>query len=111
MYSRNALILHKKEGVSRFIAVKKVEWGNPPPKGMPFTNREPLAREGKCTIRLDKNRYNEADVFNKIEELRRQLVELVQEKGFDNVEVIELSQRLDEYIVLFQSRMNAKSII
>ncbi|MGK5509334.1 aspartyl-phosphate phosphatase Spo0E family protein [Brevibacillus formosus] len=42
--------------------------------------------------------------------MRGQLVELVQEKGFGNVEVVELSQRLDEYIVQFQSKINAKLI-
>ncbi|GED28789.1 hypothetical protein BAG01nite_48910 [Brevibacillus agri] len=46
--------------------------------------------------------------MNIIEELRRQLVKLVQEKGLDHIEVVILSQRLDEYIVQFQSSMNPK---
>ncbi|MBE5394114.1 MULTISPECIES: aspartyl-phosphate phosphatase Spo0E family protein [Brevibacillus] len=43
--------------------------------------------------------------------LRRQLVELACEKGFSHREVIELSQRLDKYIVQLQSRMNVKKSI
>ncbi len=45
------------------------------------------------------------------EMLRRQLVELACEKGFSHREVIELSQRLDKYIVQLQSRMNVKKSI
>ncbi|ELK41930.1 hypothetical protein D478_11692 [Brevibacillus agri BAB-2500] len=57
---------------------------------------------------MNKKRKNEEDLLNIIEELRRQLVKLVQEKGLDHIEVVILSQRLDEYIVQFQSSMNPK---
>jgi|GEM_PF-2367578 len=43
------------------------------------------------------------------EELRRQLVQLVQETGsLSNDTVVELSQRLDQYILAIQHRMNEK---
>ncbi|MCC0566874.1 MULTISPECIES: aspartyl-phosphate phosphatase Spo0E family protein [Brevibacillus] len=58
----------------------------------------------------EQNRHNETDLIRIIESLRGQLVELVQEKGFDNGEVVELSQRLDQYIVQYQNRMKIKSI-
>ncbi|MEJ8546208.1 aspartyl-phosphate phosphatase Spo0E family protein [Brevibacillus borstelensis] len=45
-----------------------------------------------------------------IESLRGQLVKLVQEKGFSNGEVVELSQQLDKYIVQYQNRMKRKPI-
>lgn len=41
------------------------------------------------------------------EELRRQLIQLVQETGsLSNDTVVELSQRLDQYILAIQNRMN-----
>ncbi|WP_327970044.1 aspartyl-phosphate phosphatase Spo0E family protein [Brevibacillus borstelensis] len=84
-----------------------------PSKGMP-TKGESLAPKGRCMIRLvgeqEQNRHNETDLIRIIESLRGQLVELVQEKGFDNGEVVELSQRLDQYIVQYQNRMKIKSI-
>ncbi|KZE43359.1 hypothetical protein AV540_25200 [Brevibacillus parabrevis] len=59
-------------------------------------------------IQVKKKRKNETDLLLIIEELRGQLVQLAQEKGLDHIEVVNLSQCLDEYIVQFQSRMNAK---
>lgn len=44
-----------------------------------------------------------------IEEMRDQLVKLVQEKGISHSEVLVLSQRLDEYIVQYQITANKKS--
>lgn len=44
-----------------------------------------------------------------IEEMRNQLVKLVQEKGISHSEVLALSQRLDEYIVQYQITANKKS--
>ena len=49
-----------------------------------------------------------AELSRMIENMRKQLVELVEQKGFANREVVELSQHLDEYIVLFQNKMNTQ---
>ncbi|MEJ8545620.1 aspartyl-phosphate phosphatase Spo0E family protein [Brevibacillus borstelensis] len=57
----------------------------------------------------DDNRNNEANLSKIIEALRKQLVELVKEKGLSDSEVVVLSQHLDEYIVQFQVRMSTKS--
>lgn len=73
-----------------------------------------MAPQDSSMISLEKNRQDEADVVKMaelsrmIENMRKQLVELVEEKGFANREVVELSQHLDEYIVLFQNKMNTQ---
>ncbi|WP_414854263.1 Spo0E family sporulation regulatory protein-aspartic acid phosphatase [Brevibacillus sp. IT-7CA2] len=57
---------------------------------------------GKYIFRLDIE-HNEADLLRIIEETRGQLVELVKNKGFAHIEVVELSQQLDEYIVQYHT--------
>ncbi|MEJ8546210.1 aspartyl-phosphate phosphatase Spo0E family protein [Brevibacillus borstelensis] len=58
----------------------------------------------------EKSPHNESDLLKMIESLRGQLVKLVQEKGFSNGEVVELSQQLDKYIVQYQNRIKRKPI-
>ncbi|USG65829.1 aspartyl-phosphate phosphatase Spo0E family protein [Brevibacillus ruminantium] len=57
-----------------------------------------------------KKRYEKAELSKIIEKLRGQLVLLAKEEGLSSNEVVELSQQLDKYIVLFQSRMHEKSV-
>ncbi len=53
--------------------------------------------------RIDQQMY----LLQTTEELRRQLIQLVQETGsLSNDTVVELSQRLDQYILAIQNRMN-----
>jgi hypothetical protein len=76
----------------------------------------PQKREGrrphvKCTMQqFEQERSNFPrihDLLATTEELRRQLVQLVQETGsLSNDTVVELSQRLDQYILAIQNRMN-----
>lgn len=54
----------------------------------------------------------ERDLYQTIEDLRRELVRLVQEKGsFTDEVVVELSQRLDGYIYAIQSGRYIRSNI
>lgn len=57
---------------------------------------------------MNQKRKSGKDLSTIIEELRRQLVNLVQQKGLDHIEVVMLSQHLDEYIVQWQSSVNPK---
>ncbi|MGN7469915.1 aspartyl-phosphate phosphatase Spo0E family protein [Brevibacillus sp. SAFN-007a] len=50
---------------------------------------------------MNKKRKNQENLLKNIEELRRHLVKLVQEKGVGHIDVVILSQRLDEYLVQF----------
>ncbi|OUQ88438.1 hypothetical protein B5G50_10710 [Brevibacillus brevis] len=54
---------------------------------------------------LDKN---QKDLEKEMEDLRGQLIDLANVKGFSNIEVVELSQLLDEYIVHAQSMMHKR---
>ncbi|GED25099.1 hypothetical protein BAG01nite_12010 [Brevibacillus agri] len=58
---------------------------------------------------LTENNRKKENISEIIEEMREQLVKLVQEKGISDSEVIVLSQCLDEYIVQFQIIMNRQS--
>lgn len=61
------------------------------PVEQPLTQTHPnLMKSGDDMLRL------------KIEELRTQLHQLVQQKGMTDSSVIRLSQELDQYILLFQ---------
>ncbi|WP_223067047.1 aspartyl-phosphate phosphatase Spo0E family protein [Paenibacillus caui] len=51
-----------------------------------------------------KSRINE-DLHDTIENLRRELVEVSSTSGFTSEIVLELSQRLDKYLVLAQRQM------
>ncbi|UYZ15529.1 aspartyl-phosphate phosphatase Spo0E family protein [Brevibacillus sp. WF146] len=73
-------------------------------------------REGRhihvtCTIQQSEQERSHFphihDLSATTEELRRQLIQLVQETGsLSNDTVVELSQRLDQYILAIQNRMN-----
>ncbi|MBG9565619.1 aspartyl-phosphate phosphatase Spo0E family protein [Brevibacillus agri] len=58
---------------------------------------------------MTENNRKKENISEIIEEMREQLVKLVQEKGISDSEVIVLSQCLDEYIVQFQIIMNRQS--
>lgn len=54
----------------------------------------------------DSNRdYREDELFLTIESLRSELIEVAQERSLSDLTVLELSQRLDGYIVLAQNLM------
>ncbi|MGG1533350.1 aspartyl-phosphate phosphatase Spo0E family protein [Brevibacillus agri] len=79
-------------------------------KGTPPT-REGHRPQVKCNMRqFEQERSNFPrihDLLKTTEELRQQLVQLVQETGsLSNDTVVELSQRLDKYILAIQNRMN-----
>ncbi|UQZ33942.1 hypothetical protein C2I18_10645 [Paenibacillus sp. PK3_47] len=49
--------------------------------------------------------YREDDLFITIESLRSELLEVAQERSLSDDRVVELSQRLDGYIVMAQNKM------
>lgn len=49
--------------------------------------------------------YREDDLFITIESLRSELLEVAQERSLSDDRVVELSQRLDGYIVMAQNQM------
>lgn len=49
--------------------------------------------------------YREDELFITIESLRSELLEVAQERSLSDHTVVELSQRLDGYIVLAQNKM------
>ncbi|WP_086074716.1 aspartyl-phosphate phosphatase Spo0E family protein [Paenibacillus camerounensis] len=53
----------------------------------------------------DRNDYREDELFLTIESLRSELLEVAQERSLSDHMVVELSQRLDGYIVLAQNKM------
>ncbi|WP_246187906.1 aspartyl-phosphate phosphatase Spo0E family protein [Paenibacillus tengchongensis] len=59
---------------------------------------QPSREQGKCD-------YREDELFVTIESLRSQLLEVAQERSLSDNAVLELSQRLDGYIVLAQNKM------
>lgn len=69
-------------------------------------NGEPLSPKTRCMTLLDKSQEN---LEKEMEDLRGQLIELAYVKGFSNIEVVELSQLLDEYIVQVQSMMHKRT--
>ncbi|WP_244297165.1 aspartyl-phosphate phosphatase Spo0E family protein [Brevibacillus antibioticus] len=58
-------------------------------------NRKPLSPITRCMTLLDKS---QEDLEKEMEDLRGQLIELAYVKGFSNIEVVELSQLLDELL-------------
>lgn len=52
---------------------------------------------------------NQEDLEKEMEDLRGQLIDLANVKGFSNIDVVELSQLLDEYIVQIQSMMQKRT--
>ncbi|NOU56028.1 aspartyl-phosphate phosphatase Spo0E family protein [Brevibacillus borstelensis] len=65
-------------------------------------------RNGNPSSGLTDDNRNIENLSETIEEMREQLVKLVQEKGLSDGEVVVLSQRLDEHIVQFQIKMSRK---
>lgn len=52
-----------------------------------------------------RNEYREDELFITIESLRSELLEVAQERSLSDHTVVELSQRLDGYIVMAQNQM------
>ncbi|MGG4446541.1 MULTISPECIES: Spo0E family sporulation regulatory protein-aspartic acid phosphatase [Brevibacillus] len=67
---------------------------------------EPLSPKPRCMTLLEKN---QEDLEKEMEDLRGQLIDLANVKGFSNIEVVELSQLLDEYIVQIQSMVQKRT--
>jgi hypothetical protein len=87
----------------------------PPPrqsKGTPpkRAGRRPYVKSTMQPFEQERSNFPHVyDIVGITEELRRQLVQLVQETGsLSNDTVVELSQRLDQYILAIQHRMNEK---
>ncbi|WP_150270192.1 aspartyl-phosphate phosphatase Spo0E family protein [Paenibacillus tepidiphilus] len=59
---------------------------------------QPSRDEARCD-------YREDELFVTIEHLRSQLLEVAKERSLSDNTVLELSQRLDSYIVLAQNKM------
>ncbi|MBY0009345.1 aspartyl-phosphate phosphatase Spo0E family protein [Paenibacillus typhae] len=53
----------------------------------------------------DRSDYREDELFLTIESLRSELLEVAQERSLSDHMVVELSQRLDGYIVMAQNKM------
>lgn len=53
----------------------------------------------------DRSDYREDELFLTIESLRSELLEVAQERSLSDHAVVELSQRLDGYIVMAQNKM------
>ncbi|CAJ1002348.1 hypothetical protein BSPP4475_08475 [Brevibacillus aydinogluensis] len=80
--------------------------GTPPKK----ERRLPYVKSTMQSFEQERSKFPHVyDIVGITEELRRQLVQLVQETGsLSNDTVVELSQRLDQYILAIQHRMNEK---